>query len=90
MDKETSIKRLVLDVLKPRTPPIYEMASHIASCEGVEDVNIVLTEIDQDTESIKVSIDGDDIDIESVKLCLEDLGASVHSFDEVKVAKNRN
>ena len=84
---DPQVKRLVLDVLKPHDPPIYDLATKIASCRGVGDVDVTLAEIDQDTESVKVSIDGTDIDIETIKKCVEDLGASVHSFDEVKVVK---
>lgn len=83
----TQVKRLVLDVLKPHDPPIYDLAARLASCHGVEDVDVTLAEIDQDTESVKVSIDGTDIDIDTVKKCVEDLGASVHSFDEVRVVR---
>jgi len=53
----------------------------------VDNVDVTLAEIDQDTESVKVSIDGNDIQIETVRKCVEDLGASVHSFDEVVVVK---
>ena len=81
------IKKLVLDVLKPRDPPIYELASRLAECRGVSDVDINLAEIDQRTETIKVSLEGDGIDINEVKRCIEDLGASVQSFDEVRVSK---
>lgn len=84
---DPQVKRLVLDVLKPHDPPIYELASKLASCHGVEDVNVTLAEIDQDTESVKVSIDGNDIHIDTVTKCVEDLGASVHSVDEVRVVK---
>ncbi len=81
------MKRLVLDVLKPHEPAIYDLAAKLASCHGVEDVDVTLAEIDQNTESVKVSIDGNDIDINTVRKCIEDLGGSVHSFDEVKVVR---
>jgi len=84
---DPQVKRLVLDVLKPHDPPIDELASKLASCHGVEDVNVTLAEIDQDTESVKVSIDGSDIHIDTVRKCVEDLGASVHSVDEVRVVR---
>ena len=84
---EVKVRRLVLDVLKPREPPIYELASKLAGCEGVSDVSINLAEIDQQTETIKVSLEGEGIDINDVKQCIEDLGASVQSFDEVKVSR---
>jgi hypothetical protein len=39
-------------------------------------------------ESIKVSIDGTNISIESVRKSLEELGAVIHSIDQVSVAKS--
>ncbi|MEM3607465.1 MAG: DUF211 domain-containing protein [Candidatus Bathyarchaeia archaeon] len=81
------IRKLVLDVLKPRDPPIYELASRLAECRGVSDVDINLAEIDQRTETIKVSLEGDGIDINEVRQCIEELGASVQSFDEVRVSR---
>ncbi|HID17239.1 TPA: hypothetical protein EYP26_02990 [Candidatus Bathyarchaeota archaeon] len=84
-----AIRKLVLDVLKPREPPIHELAAKLAACEGVSDVNILLAEIDQSTESVKVSINGDNVNIESVKNCIEELGASIHSIDEVTVARKK-
>jgi|YelNatPaOPRAMG01_1025707.scaffolds.fasta_scaffold00278_43 hypothetical protein len=91
MNKENKvlIKKLVLDVLKPREPPIYELAAKLSSCQGVSEVNILLAEIDQTTESIRVSVIGDDIDINSIKKCVEEYGASIHSIDEVTVAKRK-
>jgi hypothetical protein len=50
-------------------------------------VSISLAEIDQSTESIKISIDGSDINTDSVRHSLEELGAVIHSVDEVAVAK---
>lgn len=82
-----TIKKMVLDVLKPHEPPIYELASKLASLRGIDHVSISLAEIDQSTESIKISIDGSDINIDSVKRSLEELGAVIHSVDEVAVAK---
>jgi len=81
------VKRLVLDVLKPHEPPIYELAAKLASLHGIDSVHVTLAEIDQSTESVKVAIDGSDIEIDRVKHCVEGLGAVVHSVDEVSVAK---
>jgi hypothetical protein len=83
----TQITRIVLDVLKPHEPPIHELASKLASLQGIDRASISLAEIDQSTESIKVSIDGAGIAIESVRKTLEELGAVIHSIDEVSVAK---
>jgi hypothetical protein len=81
------IRRLILDVLKPRDPPIYMLASKLATCKGVNYASISLAEIDQQTETIKVTLEGKAIDISDVERCVEGLGASVQSFDEVKVTR---
>jgi hypothetical protein len=83
----TQITRIVLDVLKPHEPPIHELASRLASLQGIDRVNVSLAEIDQSTESIKVSIEGTAIVIDSVRKTLEEVGAVIHSIDEVSVAK---
>ncbi len=85
--EKVKVRRLVLDVLKPRDPPIYMLASRLATCKGVNYVSISLAEIDQQTETIKVSLEGGGIDINDVERCVEELGASVQSFDEVKVTR---
>jgi len=83
----TQITRIVLDVLKPHEPPIHELASRLASLHGVDRASVSLAEIDQSTESVKVSIDGTGIAIDSIRKTLEELGAVIHSIDEVSVAK---
>jgi len=81
------VKKVVLDVLKPHQPPIPELASRLVACHGVERVDISLAEIDQNTESIKVLLEGGDVKIDTVKKCIEDMGATIHSIDEVEVVK---
>jgi len=88
-EEKVLIKKLVLDVLKPREPPIHELAAKLTSCSGVSEVNILLAEIDQNTESVKVSVSGDNIDIESLRKSIEEYGASIHSIDEVTVARRK-
>jgi hypothetical protein len=83
----TQIKKILLDVLKPHEPQIQELASKLGALPGISEVSISLAEIDQSTESIKVSIDGTNISIDSVRKTLEELGAVIHSIDQVSVAK---
>ncbi|MET1124939.1 MAG: DUF211 domain-containing protein [Archaeoglobaceae archaeon] len=81
------IRRLVLDVLKPHEPPITVFAVRISNLEGVTAVNITLQEVDQATESVKITIVGDEIDYELVSKTIEELGGVVHSIDEVVAGK---
>ena len=82
-----SIRRLVLDVLKLRDPPLHDFALNLSSTPNIDGVKVVLVEIDQNTESVKVTMEGEDIDIDSVEKMMKDYGAVVHSIDEVVAGK---
>ncbi|MFX1486977.1 MAG: DUF211 domain-containing protein [Promethearchaeota archaeon] len=77
------IKRFVLDVLKPHNPPLHALAEKIARLEGVSGVNICLIEVDSETESVKITIVGPDLNFDLIKQQLEELGGSIHSVDQV-------
>ena len=82
-----SIRRLVLDVLKLRDPPLPEFASTLCSLPNIEGVKVSLVEIDQNTESVKVIMEGNNINLDTVQKIMKDHGAVIHSVDEVVVQK---
>lgn len=84
---QQDVKRLVLDVLKPHEPHLPELAARLSSMKGVDGVNIFLVEIDQNTESVKITIEGENIDINHVETTMKECGAVIHSIDEVAVGK---
>jgi len=77
------IRRIVLDVLKPHTPRLTDLALMISRDPQVDGVNISLKEVDQNTESISVTLEGDNLNYESIKDILEQAGAVIHSIDQV-------
>ena len=81
------IKRLVMDVMKPRDLSLVELADALATVDSVHGVNINLVEIDKDTENIKVTIAGDNLNHEEIIKTLETHGAVMHSLDEVVSGK---
>lgn len=81
------IRRLVLDVLKPHNPGVVELSEVLSHLQGVEGVNIIIYEIDQKVENAKVIIAGSSIDFEMIKKTLEEMGATIHSVDEVAAGK---
>ncbi|HLE54833.1 MAG TPA: DUF211 domain-containing protein [Thermoplasmata archaeon] len=83
----TDIKRIVLDVLKPHKPDLVEMSQRLSALKGVEGVNCSLDEVDQETESVRITIEGASIHYESVEDTLRELGAVIHSVDEVAAGK---
>ena len=67
MKNLTNIKRIILDVLKPHKPSIIEVAERLGNLDGISGVNISLEEVDAETDSIKITIEGINIDYDTVK-----------------------
>lgn len=74
---------MVLDVLKPHQPSILELAKSIAGLKHVTGVDCSLQEVDTQTESIKITIEGVNINFDEVQQVIEDMGAVIHSIDRV-------
>jgi hypothetical protein len=75
--------RIVLDILKPHEPNLPYFAKFLSEVSGVEGVNITLMEIDKETENIKVTMQGNDLDFKEITKAIEQYGGSIHSVDEV-------
>jgi hypothetical protein len=75
----------LLDVLKPHQPPLPEFASYIREIDGIRKVDISVVEIDAETETIRVIIDGKGLDYEGLKSHMAKQGAIIHSVDQVIV-----
>lgn len=79
----SQIRRLVLDVLKPHDLGIDRFAKTITEQQGVDAVNLSLIEVDEEVENIKATVEGDNMELEGLKKEVEDLGASIHSVDQI-------
>ncbi|AFH42154.1 DUF211 domain-containing protein [Fervidicoccus fontis] len=78
------ILRAVLDVLIPiKGIGIDELSLVLERVRGVEGVNITVKEIDVETESILIVIEGRDIDLKEVERELLNYGGVIHSIDQV-------
>ncbi len=83
----SDIRRLVLDVLKPHHPSIVDLSKRLSVLDGVSGVNLTIDEVDQDTESIKITIEGTSIDYDMVEQTISESGAVIHSVDSVSAGK---
>jgi hypothetical protein len=83
----SDVRRIVLDVLKPHKPSLIDMSLRLSGLKGVDGVNLLLHEVDQETESVKVTIEGPAIHYPSVEEALRELGAVIHSIDLVSSGK---
>ena len=77
------LKKLVLDVLKPHKPSVVELGKALSELEAVSSVNITLSEVDVDTETVRIIVEGNGLDYEEVKKVMKRFGAAIHSIDEV-------
>jgi hypothetical protein len=83
----SQIRRLVLDVLKPHEPTNIEVASAIGDLQDVDGVNLSLYEVDQQTENVKITVEGTNVNYSLVLQTIENLGGVVHSVDEIIAGK---
>ena len=81
------IKRLVLDVLKPHHPTVIELTRRLATGRGISGVTCTLEEVDRETESIKITIEGLSIEMEQVEEVIAECGAVIHSIDSCSAGK---
>jgi len=80
-----SVRRVVLDVLKPHHPNALEFARLIAEVGPGYRVRLTVSEVDEKTETLQVEIEGSAIDFDTIEATINNLGGSLHSIDEVEV-----
>ena len=80
------VKRLVIDALKPLETLKLDLTLALCSIDGVEEVILSVTEVNLKTETIRLLINGQDIDYERVQDILSNQGSTVRSIDEIKVS----
>ena len=81
------LKKLVLDVLKPAEPSIVDMAKRLSEMDGIEGVEISVREIDRRVETVKITIEGDNLNFDKINSALDRYGATIHGIDKVAGGK---
>lgn len=87
--KKPKIRVMVIDVLKPHKPNIVEFGQILCDCKSVQNVNISVYAIDEKTESVKVTLEGNEIDFPEIEKTIDDFGAVVHGVDKVVVGAKK-
>lgn len=86
-----TVKKIVLDVLKPHQPNALEFSRTIAEAGDNYHVHLMVLEMDENTETVQIEISGSNIDFELIQSAISSMGGSLHSIDEVEVhGKNDN
>ena len=80
-----NVKRIVLDVLKPHQPNGLEFTSAIAEKSPGARVKLTVIEVDEQTETVVIDIQGQDLRYNEITEAISTMGGTVHSIDEVEV-----
>ena len=80
-----AVKRIVLDVLKPHQPNTLEFSRVIAEVGADYHVRVMVEEVDEQTETLQIVVEGNAIDFDAIQAVINNLGGSLHSIDEVEV-----
>lgn len=83
------VKHLILDVLKPHQPTAIEFCCKLAEVGNDYAVSLSVLEVDQETETVEVSIEGNNLDFEAIQDAITQMSSSLHSVDVVEV-RNEN
>ncbi|WP_372909911.1 DUF211 domain-containing protein [Salinigranum sp.] len=78
-----SIRRLVLDVLKPVEVPTVSFAQELSDLDGADAAVVRLVETDREVQNVVLVVEGENVDFERVEESIESLGGTLHSVDEV-------
>ena len=80
-----SVKRIMLDVLKPHQPNALEFSQAIAKAGEDYRVRLTVIEMDENTETLQLEVEGSIIDFEAIETAITSMGGSLHSIDQVEV-----
>jgi hypothetical protein len=78
-----SVRRLVLDVLKPHDPPLVDFTDQLSRVDGVAGATCALVELDREVQNVEVTVEGEGLDIGAIEETIDGLGGTVHSVDLV-------
>jgi len=79
------IRKVELDVLKPHLPNLLELASAVAALGPDYQVSLDVVEMDEKTETLTLTVEGEDLDYPSIEEVIRSLGGSIHSIDKCLV-----
>ncbi|MEM2918660.1 MAG: DUF211 domain-containing protein [Candidatus Altiarchaeota archaeon] len=87
--REIPVRLLVLDVLKPHQPNILEFGKLICREPTIENANLSVYAVDEKTESVKIILEGENMNFSRVKELIENNGGVIHSMDKVILGKKK-
>jgi hypothetical protein len=89
-DMTVSVRKLVLDILKPHQPNALEFSQTLAAVGPDYRVHLTVLEVDESTDTLRVVLEGQTLDFDAILAAIDKMGGSLHSIDEVEVLSEIN
>ncbi|MFQ5870924.1 MAG: DUF211 domain-containing protein [Candidatus Geothermarchaeales archaeon] len=83
-----TLNRMVVDALKSRDIPIIELSKALCEVRGIGEVEMLVMEVDADTETVKIVFKGDDVDYDAAVETMRQYGTVIRSIDEISMSKS--
>jgi len=84
-----NIRRVLIEALKARETSLVELSQALCSANGVDECDMIVTDVDVKTETVKLTVRGSNIEYDELLKILQDNGVSVKGVDEVSVSKGK-
>ena len=81
------IRRLVLDVVIPTAGDIVKLTHDLADIADVKGTSSFAEEFDKNVVTLKLVLEGADLDMKKVEKVVNSHGGSIHSVDSVAAGK---
>jgi len=83
----SAILRVVLDALLPLKLSEVEIAKKLADVASVSAADVNIKEMEKKVQTAKITLEGEDINMDDVMLVLDSSGVSVKNIDRVSTGK---
>mgnify|MGYP001253019494 FL=1 len=83
----SSVKKIVIDALKPRDTPVLNLAKALCDISGIDEVDLTVVEVDAKTETVKLTLHGNNVDYDNISKVISDHSSTIRSIDEINVSK---
>lgn len=77
------LRRVELDVMKPSDPSIVDVSKNLSALKSVENVDVMVMDVERKVEKLRIILEGENLDFDDVRVCLESMGAVIHAVDRV-------
>ena len=83
------IRRILIEAVKPRDTSSLDLSQALCSVDGVEECDLLVTDVDARTETIKLTIKGPNVSFAELKKAMDENSVAIKGVDEVSVVKTK-